>query len=178
MSKIAILAWGSLFWDKRILAIQNEWNNDGPTLPIAFSRISQDGRLTLVIDPKYGDETQCFWALSEFSDLKNALNNLASREGTILRYIGYADVSSKSVESRYSNSIFDNLLVWGKNMNIDFIIWTDLPSNFSTKYGMPYSQNNAYNYLSTLQGNEKEKALEYIKRSPDCITSPLRKMTE
>lgn len=51
MKKIAILAWGSLYWDKRTLAIQSEWNEDGPTLPIAFSRISKDGRLTLVIDP-------------------------------------------------------------------------------------------------------------------------------
>jgi hypothetical protein len=47
---IAILGWGSLVWDQRVLPTESEWNSEGPRLPIEFSRVSQDGRLTLVID--------------------------------------------------------------------------------------------------------------------------------
>ena len=45
--KIAVLGWGSLIWDPKELDANNEWNNDGPFLPIEFARISNNGRLTL-----------------------------------------------------------------------------------------------------------------------------------
>ncbi len=48
--KIGIIGWGSLIWDPRGLPIKCKWHKNGPELPIEFSRISQDGRLTLVID--------------------------------------------------------------------------------------------------------------------------------
>jgi len=43
--KIAILGWGSLIWDARLLSINttlfdNGWSSDGPDLPIEFSRVS------------------------------------------------------------------------------------------------------------------------------------------
>lgn len=47
---ITILGWGSLIWDQRDLPISGDWQLGGPALPIEFSRISRDGRLTLVID--------------------------------------------------------------------------------------------------------------------------------
>jgi len=48
--RVAILAWGSLVWDRKQLALATEFLPRGSRLPIAFSRISRDGRLTLVID--------------------------------------------------------------------------------------------------------------------------------
>ena len=48
--KIAILGWGSLVWQHQSLQLQSEFEPGGPELPIEFSRISADGRLTLVID--------------------------------------------------------------------------------------------------------------------------------
>lgn len=51
MMKIAILGWDSLIWDPRSLKydVNTGWLTDGPKLPIEFARISNDGRLTLVI---------------------------------------------------------------------------------------------------------------------------------
>ena len=52
--RIAIIAWGSLVWDPRTLQIKGDWVASGPELDIEFSRVSKDGRLTLVIDPVNG----------------------------------------------------------------------------------------------------------------------------
>ena len=48
--KIAILGWGSLIWNQNGLPVKGQWKKNGPVLPIEFSRVSRDGRLTLVID--------------------------------------------------------------------------------------------------------------------------------
>jgi hypothetical protein len=45
--KIAIVGWGSLIWDPRDLHLATA------ILPIEFSRISDNGRLTLVVDERY-----------------------------------------------------------------------------------------------------------------------------
>jgi hypothetical protein len=52
MTKIAILGWGSLLWDKSKREFDDQhdgWRFDGPVLKIEFSRISSshDNALTL-----------------------------------------------------------------------------------------------------------------------------------
>jgi hypothetical protein len=39
--KIAILAWGSLIWDRRDLQIAGDWQAGGPIVKIEFSRVSK-----------------------------------------------------------------------------------------------------------------------------------------
>jgi hypothetical protein len=52
--KIVILGWVSLIWDPRGLPREGPWQEGGPIFPIEFSRVSNDCRLTLVIDPVDG----------------------------------------------------------------------------------------------------------------------------
>lgn len=52
--KIVILGWGSLIWNPRGLPREGPWEEGGPSFPIEFSRVSNDCRLTLVIDPVNG----------------------------------------------------------------------------------------------------------------------------
>ena len=79
--KIVILGWGSLIWCPGGLRIKTRWHGDGPSLPIEFARISQDHRLTLVIQPGSAAQST-YWAVSEFTDLKEARQNLKTRERT------------------------------------------------------------------------------------------------
>jgi hypothetical protein len=73
--QIAVIGWGSLIWCPGSLQIKSRWHSDGPALPIEFARISNDKRLTLVIQPGSPDQ-RTYWALSEFDDLKAARANL------------------------------------------------------------------------------------------------------
>ena len=69
---IAILAWGSLIWNPGSLHIVDGWRPGGPTLPIEFSRISDNGRLTLVIDEACGVPVPTCFALSMFDNVQEA----------------------------------------------------------------------------------------------------------
>lgn len=80
--KIAVLAWGSLVWDRRDLAVVDNFEPNGPHLPIEFCRVSGNRRLTLVIDEACGATCPAYVAKSSFDDLDDALENLWVREGS------------------------------------------------------------------------------------------------
>ena len=72
--KIACIGWGSLIWDPRELKIGNDWNDDGPMLPVEFTRISSDKRVTLIID-KQAKRVRTLWTLN----IRDRLNLLGSK---------------------------------------------------------------------------------------------------
>lgn len=91
--KIAILSYGSLVNQSANLRTGAVLETTGfaPTdiqLPVSLSRISQDNRLTAVIDAQ-GELKRVYAAQSKFQSLPNARNNLAAREGA--RYLGQQD---------------------------------------------------------------------------------------
>src|SRR5947208_12948807 len=76
--KVIILAWGSLVWSPRALAITSGFEPNGPSLPLEFSRVSGDGRLTLVIDERSGVPCKTYTAASSLAELETAKENFAS----------------------------------------------------------------------------------------------------
>lgn len=172
--KIAVLAWGSLRWDKRELDIVNDWTDGGVILPIEFARISGDGRLTLVITEEYGTDIETYWAISKYSKLEEAIENLRLREGTNKKGIGFVDSNSNESQSKFSQSLIDKISAWAKEKSIDAVIWTDLKSNFSEKQNKEFSYENAEKYLMTLSGETKKKADKYIKKAPELTMTKLR----
>jgi hypothetical protein len=173
--KIAVLAWGSLFWDKKELKIIEDWKRGGVNLPIEFARISSDGRLTLVITEEYGTCIETYWALSKFSTLNEAINNLQVREGTNKNGIGFVNLIDGKNQSKFSKTLIDRISNWAKEKSLDAVIWTDLKSNFSEKQGEEFSFENAEKYLLALNEEKKVKADEYIKKAPDLTMTKLRK---
>tara|TARA_R110002124_G_C8732034_1_gene496703 strand:+ start:44 stop:577 length:534 start_codon:yes stop_codon:yes gene_type:complete len=170
--KIAILGWGSLIWNPEILNFDKErnWIETGPILPIEFSRISRNGRLTLVIT-KNGSDVQTLYAYSSEITLDNALQNLRKREGTTLKNIGYYIKSSE----QFFPSDFEfkqNILDWINNNDIDAVIWTNLNENWNDK------TQNRLEYLETLDKERKELTKEYIQNTPEQIKTTLRKQIE
>ncbi len=164
--KIAVLAWGSLLWSPRELKIDSSpWLSDGPELPIEFSRIASDGRLTLVIDPKF-DDVPTFWHLMEADNLEEARKNLQSREGAdTIEEIGF--VAGNNYQIRKDIEFLKSKIkAWLDTKNLDAVIWTDLTPKFYEKTGVEFSLENALDYLSSLSGQTLERAREYIIKTP------------
>src|ERR1700693_4595954 len=87
LMRVAILGWGSLIPQPEGLLLSENWQPDGPILEIEFSRISGDGRLTLVIDPQ-GSEVKTYYAESARTELSDAICDLRIRESTSTRNVG------------------------------------------------------------------------------------------
>ena len=176
--KIAVLAWGSLLWSPRELKIdQSEWNTDGPNLPIEFSRIASDGRLTLVIDLDF-DDVQTYWHVMDTNDLEDARKNLQLREGAdLLEEIGF--VSGDQYQIR-DDAIFliGRIRSWMESKNLDAVIWTDLKPKFYEKTGVKFSDGSALEYLKSLKGEVLSRAREYILNTPEQTKTRLRETLE
>lgn len=168
--KIAILGWGSLIWDQRELPIDGNWQKGGPVLPIEFSRISSDGRLTLVIDEKNGVPVKTQYARSGSANLREAIEDLRKREDTLKSMIG---VVSQTINNTTTG--FDMIKSWSTEEKWDAVIWTGLPSNFEDKEHVPFTVENGLVYLSGLFGEEKAAARKYIERAPEEVDTPLRR---
>ena len=116
---------------------RSPWYSDGPVLPVEFARISEGGRVTLVIVPSKKKSPTC-WALSAHTNLDTAKNELVQREG--IRDL--RDIHGVTKEVRLigppggMTSVFTTVLKWlrGKN-DLDAAIWTGLESNWENKLG-------------------------------------------
>ena len=174
---IAIIAWGSLVWDPRNLKIKSNWSKGGPILKIEFSRVSKDGRLTLVIDPDHGAEVSTYFAQSCRIDLGDAIADLRDREGTVRKRIGYVDFKNdNNSQTKFTDhvDVFQIIREWCDNTKHDAAVWTALPSQFKEQTNMEFSVKNAISYLRSLPKSAKCNALKYIKKAPEEIITPVR----
>lgn len=173
---IAILGWGSLLWDARpdFDVLHDQWREDGPVLKIEFSRIStsRSGALTLVLDPINGAANQVAYCVSKRSNLSQAVEDLRLRESTILKNIGFVEANG----TKYSCNLesVDSITTWASVKKLTGVVWTDLPSNFVEKTGEPFSPERALAYMDALDDEGEKAALEYIRKAPRSIRTPLR----
>jgi len=176
--KIAVLGWGSLIWNPGELTYKGDWLKCGPMLSIEFSRISNDGRLTLVIDLKNGELVPTRYAESTRSNLIQAIDDLCIREGSPPRMIGFVDlVNNTRSNTQYPDhtNVFDNIADWCDQAEFDAAIWTALPANFQDKTGRAFSVDNAIAYLKGLQTVSQKTALDYINNAPSEVETPVRR---
>jgi len=180
--RIAILGWGSLIWDSRSLKIDgsignNGWYSDGPYLPIEFARISNDGRLTLVIRNGVKDQ-QVLYSISLYKDLDEAVLDLAVREGCGKNKIGkYLKEKNEVTPINFIHK--EKIANWIEpKQEIDAVIWTNLSSSFKDKIGLDLSETNAVNYLTHLTVEVQAKAEEYIRKAPVQIDTKIRNEIE
>jgi hypothetical protein len=178
--KIAILGWGSLLWDKRpeFDEQHEEWQFDGPSLKIEFSRVSKtrNGALTLVLDAKYGRECQVAYAFSKRKNPDDAICDVRSREGTTLKNVGFHFTDNSRKQAR-EEEVLKTVQNWASDKKIDVVVWSDLESNFQEKSECkkPFSIEAALCHIQALdsQGKAKEAA-EYIRRTHAFVATPLR----
>ncbi len=174
--EIALLGWGSLLWDggKSFDQTHGAWSSDGPTLRLEFSRVSasRGGALTLVIDPEHGAAVQVAWCLSHRASLPEAVDDMRRREGTTDRNVGrYATDGGQQCRDPET---FAAIRAWVTEHELDGAVWTDLRSNFRDVVGRPFSVAAAVQYLAGLNADGRLKAVEYLRRAPDFVRTPLR----
>lgn len=177
--KIAIIAWGSVVWRPADLPFSEsdpEWHKDGPVLPLEFSRISKDARLTLVLDDT-GTKLPTLHRQSDRSCLTDTVADLRDRECTLIKNIGYVNTDGKATSlTKYpvQFNAHDTVRAWlGNTQLYDAAVWTALPSNFNAQRGQ-FSNDAATDYLRALPEVVRKNAIDYIRKAPDQITTALR----
>lgn len=152
------------------------WIKEGPYLPLEFSRISENGRLTLVID-KNAQKVKTLYSISLYNELDDAISNLAVREkcfeNKIGRYLKYNE-DSYPKEFPFNKDIKE----WINTTDFDAVIWTNLSKKFKDKIGLNHNPENVIDYLQSLPQEVKDIAEEYIKKAPCQINTSLRKEIE
>jgi len=177
MTKIAILGWGSLLWDKTHREFEKHhgaWKFDGPVLKLEFSRKSESrlNALTLVIDATRGEECKVAYAPSKRRTVEKALSDLQAREGTGRRNLGCIFTDGSRRQGRDADSV-DVILRWAEGASLDVVLWTDLRGDFDD---VPKNEfvKAAVNHVQGLPPEAKALAAEYVWRAPDFVITPLR----
>lgn len=175
--KIAVLGWGSLIWAPRNLATDTAWR-PGPRLPVEFARKSQGGRVTLVLLQAYRP-SRAFWALSSFSDVREACSNLRSRERCASRDIHFTtgdglrtgDGGDPSLDS---HDVSREVEEWLQTKDLDAAVWTGLPPKGFPRLNPASLAVDVVTYLRKRGGEEFENAKQYVQRAPSTIRTPVR----
>ncbi|MBC8371307.1 MAG: hypothetical protein H8E25_15000 [Planctomycetes bacterium] len=167
------LGWGSLVWDPRDLPIIGDWHQDGPSLRLEFSRVSMDGRLTLVLDPT-GLLVPSLWCCLNVQDMQHAVEVLASREGIPLANAG-SHIGRWSADLGGDDS---EIAKWAEDKQVAGVVWTNLPPKFDNENGRVPSCDEALNYLSSLDSKSLIKAKEYVLNTPAQIQTKNRTQIE
>jgi len=164
---IVCLAWGSLIWDPKDLAIESEWFPDGPGVPVEFARQSEDGRLTLVM----GAGFQVFpslWSRMASQSAEDAIENLRARERTNRNHIGVWESDMPAPKQ------IPELTTWADARGVKHVIWTALPPKFGGKINKVPTLDEAVQYLSDLEPSQRTKAKEYVQKAPKQVMTPYR----
>ena len=172
--RIAILGWGSLIGKPEPLKIVRGWQMGGPSLRIEFSRISADGRLTLVIDQKYGSEVVTQYIESAHNELEDAVCDLMIREGAGRNDVGVCSRRAAEIRSCNHPEVIPPICDWLLTSEFDAVIWTDLESNYRKKRSRDFALDDALNYLNSLPPVCKAEARRYINTAPEETQTKLR----
>lgn len=171
---VACLGWGSLVWDPRELPIQRTWFADGPFGRIEFVRQSDDGRITLVLEPS-ANLVRCLWSVMDTPSLSVARKALCKREGIqearITTHIGSWSVGAPADE------LLPGLPEWAMSRGVRHVIWTALKARFNGQAEAPEKEQ-VVSYLRGLTGAERDHAERYIRCAPRQIDTTYRRHIE
>ena len=172
--RIAVIGWGSLIWCPGDLAIASRWKKNGPCLPVEFSRVSNDCRLTLVIADGV-DTVTTLWAVSEYTEMRAAMDNLRHREGIPDTPWHSNDIGQVAIGDTNVNQISQTIREWLQELRMDGAIWTALPPKDQYCKQVLMTPDQAVAYVRGLCPQAKRRAEEYVRNAPDQIETQIRK---
>ncbi|QCR37984.1 hypothetical protein [Nissabacter sp. SGAir0207] len=166
--KIACLGWGSLIWKPGPLPVAGEWRSDGPEVPVEFSRVGDSGELSTAVSLN-APLLQVFWAELAVEGVDQAIAALREREGIPeQRHDGVGALFLAA-------SPVGPLAEWALARDIDVVIWTALPPRIHNIEGRIPSSEEAVAYLSSLTGETREHAMNYLEQVPAQLDTPYRR---
>jgi hypothetical protein len=174
MPLIACLGWGSLIWDPRELPIQRNWFADGPFVKVEFTRQSNDGRITLVLDSKT-PPVRSLWAVMDNTNVDAAKDSLRKRENipaSKLNQIG------SWIKNQPQPDLIIELPKWAEAHGVDAVVWTALTAKFNGINGQRPNVDEVLNYLGSITGATRDAAELYIRRAPRQVDTPYRRRIE
>lgn len=170
--KIACIGWGSLIWRPEALPIQSKWFDDGPILPIEFTRQSSDDRITLIIDDQ-AKPVRTLWALMTTTDLNEAIRALKEREGAKK----LEAIHSVTSETSGVTGVKKDISRWLQTLDLDAAVWTGLSYSDKTQNQRP-TIDYIIGHLKSLHPNKRKHAEEYIRKAPKQIDTEYRRQIE
>lgn len=177
---IAIIGWGSLIWRPGDLRFRTRWHADGPRLPIEYARISQDGRLTLVIHVASAEQNT-LWVEWDGTDVEAARQALRTRESCALASIHCMCRGGRSYGSILP-SVATAVRGWLAAKDMAAAVWTGLESNWQQKRSAHFTADDALSYIRGLQtptcsdgGLTLDRVREYIEKTPAQIQTEVRR---
>ncbi|MEM9174844.1 MAG: hypothetical protein AAGC67_06390 [Myxococcota bacterium] len=152
--------------------------NDGPHLPIEFSRVARDGRVTLVIDEAAAPIAT--WAVALAVDALDAAVEALGRRERIgptrwASWIGaqrHAHPEDDRGEARPATR--DAIAAWLPDSGFDAVVWTALPARCPDGRFAAPSTEALVEHLRGLEGEARDRAEEYIRRAPSTVRTPRR----
>ena len=178
MPRIGCLAWGSLLWDPRTLPLAAAFEQGDPLLPIEFSRVALDGRVTLVIDAQ-AKSSPTWWAVLAVDSLAEGVAQLARREGVAPERIGdwigvEARAGFAAGVGQSPGAVRAAIAEWLGSKPLDAVLWTALPVRCPDgRFERPH-WTDLVDHLEGLEGTARERAEQYIRRAPERLRTPNR----
>ena len=190
---IVCLGWGSLVWDPGDLPIEyttpieRAWLLDGPHLPVEFARHSNGGRMTLVLLPDRR-LVPVLWSEMLVTDLDAAKRSLAMREcrrrdrqpvaeDRIQRFVDES-CGCWTRNDDFRSQCADVVRQWAAHRDVEAVIWTDLPARFNGINGQVPTSEQVIEFLRHREGQERQNAMEYIRKAPKQISTEYRSQIE
>jgi hypothetical protein len=161
-------------WDPRGLPIKLPWFNDGPYAPVEFTRQSEDGRITLVIDPQ-AEPVPLLWAHMIPTNLQVAKEALRDREGITRK--DWASRVGAWQEGEVAPKEIRDLPAWANEHGYEAVIWTALGTKFKDKGDRP-TDDQVVTYLRELVGPLRNDAKRYVRYAPRQIDTTYRRRIE
>lgn len=176
--RIGCLGWGSLLWDPRTLPAARSFRVDGPRLPIEFSRVALDGRVTLVIDPNAPAIPTASVTLSVTS-LGAAVEGLGIRERiSPARWPEWIGRQTRDGPGPYPGDtpagVRATIAEWLEAGELDAVVWTALPARGPGGATRHPEVDQLLAHLASLDGGGLARAEEYIRRAPAFVRTPRR----
>jgi len=177
--RIAILGWGSLYWDREPKFDRHHrgwYAGKGPVIKLEYSQIvsEKDDGLALVIDPRAGSPCRVGHTFSKRKTVRAVIRDLANREDTDVKNIGHLDARTGAAHGHDIETL-KSILAWARRLRVDAVVWTDTPSNFKQRIGRQFSVKAAMQHVRSLDAATKAKVAEYVWRSPKFVDTPLRR---